>query len=74
MSRRARWDQIALSPRQIVISASLDILELHLYGHRGGIVLDAWHKSRGHDTGFALGLAVLHKILPVFSRLREPWQ
>ena len=64
MSRRARWDQLALSSEDMTRSAIVDFVELYRYGYATNVIWRAWFQSRGHDAGFGLGLRVLHKLLP----------
>ena len=74
MSRRARWCQLGLSPRQIVTLAAMDFLELSKYGYKGKCVLDAWYKSRDHHPSYAIGLQVLRSVMPVFNEATSVWR
>ena len=74
MSRRARWDQLALSSADVIRSAAVDFMELHRYGYATNVIWRAWHQRRGHDAGFGLGLRVLQKILPRGNQRQKIWQ
>ena len=61
LSRRARWDQLALSSDDIIRSAVVDFVELYRYGYSTNVIWRAWYQRRGHDAGLGLGLRVLQK-------------
>ena len=73
-SRRCRWDQIDLSIPKKKIAAYLDFSELLFLGYERRVLLAAWWKSCGYDSGFNLGLDVLHFVLANFDfRDGTPW-
>ena len=73
MSRRARWDQLALSSDDMIRSAAVDFVELYRYGYSTNVIWRAWFQSRGHDAGFGLGLRVLQKLLPRGYKRQAIW-
>ena len=73
MSRRARWDQLALSSDDIIRSAAVDFVELYRYGYPTNVIWRAWYQSRGHDAGFGLGLCVLQQLLPRGYQRQAIW-
>jgi hypothetical protein len=63
MCRRARWSQLGLCSEQILKACAADVCELFRLGHSGANIRKAWHRSRGHDAGYIIGLKVI-KLLP----------
>jgi len=66
MAKRSRWNQLALSPMNMMIAAYFDFHELRKQGFRFDHVLRAWHMSMASDTGYCVGLHVIKQLKPMF--------
>ena len=75
--RRARWQQLSLSPSQQRLVCTLDLAELVRGSYPTSIIKKEWLSSRGHDPGYTNGIKLLallpqHRTGTLHSRTSFP--
>ena len=74
LSRRARWQQLMLSTKEVIRQTILDCSECILLGYKPKTILKAYRKSVAHDRFFAVSLNTVQQIVKGAKYFDMQWR
>ena len=74
LSRRARWQQLMLSTREVIKQTILDCSECILLGYKPKTILRAYRKSAAHDRFFAVSFRTALQMVKGAKYINFQWR